>query len=428
MTYQEALNYISSLAPRGWRLGLDRIEELLVRADLVDAVGKSDTPNFIHVTGTNGKGSVTAFLQSMMVSQDYRTGAFFSPFVYSPRERVQFGRELIAESELATLTEELIPPAESLSETEFGGATEFEFKTALGFKYWKEKSCDWVALEVGLGGRLDATNVVMPRASVIASIGLDHTNILGSTLAEIATEKAGIIKPGVPVIVGQMHHDARLVIERIAVERHSPVWRFGHEIDLVETGSGYRVQTPNGVYEDLHPGLKGVKQPHNMALAIAAMDAARTIPDSRAITEGAALASLPGRFERRVARGREVLLDGAHNKDAAVVLRENLDQYFPDRRIVLVAGMVGGHDPAHFFEPLRGRIKAAFAVPINFHRTLSAEAIALAIDGVSPRVAAFETVEHGLKAAYDEMDENDLMLVTGSFYLVGEAGNLLSSW
>src|SRR5579859_4343554 len=136
MTYDQAIAYIASLAPRGWRLGLDRMREFLHRASLDDAVGGTNAPQFIHVTGTNGKGSVTAYLQSMLVEQGYRTGAFFSPYVYEPRERIQFGREMISEMDLSRLTEVLQVPAESLSDTEFGGATEFEFKAAVGFKYW----------------------------------------------------------------------------------------------------------------------------------------------------------------------------------------------------------------------------------------------------------------------------------------------------
>jgi dihydrofolate synthase/folylpolyglutamate synthase len=426
MTYPQALEYIASLAPRGWRLGLDRMQELLRRAELSEFVGPGGRPAYIHVTGTNGKGSVTAYVQSLLVEQGYRAGAFFSPYVYDPRERVQFGREMISEEDLAELTRQLIDPAESLSETEFGGATEFEFKTALGFKYWVTKQCEWVALEVGLGGRLDATNVVTPRASVIVSIALDHTNILGTTLSEIAYEKAGIIKSGVPAIVGAVPQEARKVIERIAAERDAPLWRFGHEIALVETAVGYRVQTPNGEYDDLRPGLHGVKQAHNMALAIAAMDAAGAFQIRDRIGDGVAAATLPGRMERRSIKGRDVLLDGAHNPDAAQVLRENLDIHFPGRKVVLVAGMVAGHDPLHFFEPLKGRVRAALAVPIDFHRALDTEEVAAAMLGLTQNVQQFRTLESGIKAAYEMAGEDDLILITGSFYLVGQAGPALS--
>src|SRR5579885_2264045 len=137
MTYEEALAYIAGLAPRGWRLGLDRMQAFVDKIRLQDSLGAAGGPQYIHVAGTNGKGSVTAYLQSILVCAGHRTGAFFSPFVYDPRERVQFDMEYISKGDLAKLTEELIPIAESFSETEFGGITEFEFKTALGFLYWK---------------------------------------------------------------------------------------------------------------------------------------------------------------------------------------------------------------------------------------------------------------------------------------------------
>jgi dihydrofolate synthase / folylpolyglutamate synthase len=208
MDYQQAQDYIASLAQRGWRLGLDRMTEFAARADLVGSLGDGDSPKFIHVAGTNGKGSVTAMLQSCLVDQGHRTGAFFSPYVVDPRERIQFGREMISKEDLAAIATKLMPIGESLSETEFGGVTEFEFKTAMGFEYWKQKECDWVALEVGLGGRLDATNIITPASSAIVSISYDHVSILGETLAEIAREKAGVIKPGRPVVVGEMPDEA----------------------------------------------------------------------------------------------------------------------------------------------------------------------------------------------------------------------------
>ncbi|HEY0866603.1 MAG TPA: hypothetical protein VGE01_04465, partial [Fimbriimonas sp.] len=220
MTYPEALAYVSGLEPRGWRLGLDRMQAFIDRAGLSQNVGRPPGTDpagkpgarFIHVAGTNGKGSVTAFLQSMLVEHGYRTGAFFSPYVVDPRERVQFGRSLISESDFASVVAHLKPIAESFSETEFGGITEFEFKTAVGVEYWRRKRCEWVALEVGLGGRLDATNVVHPACSAIVSIGYDHTQILGDTLEKIAFEKAGIVKPETPLVVGDVPEPARRVI------------------------------------------------------------------------------------------------------------------------------------------------------------------------------------------------------------------------
>jgi dihydrofolate synthase/folylpolyglutamate synthase len=229
LTFDEALARIDALEPRGWRLGLDRMRAFCDHAALAHWI-KGDAPQFIHVAGTNGKGSTTAFVERLLREAGFRTGAFFSPFVKEYRERIQVNGELITEADLTLFTGRLLQQADTFEDSEFGGITKFEFEAALGFLVWGEKRCDWVALEVGLGGRLDATNVFLPKCSIIVSIGLDHVAILGGSLPEIAREKAGIIKPLVPVIIGEMAEEASEVIEAKAAEMGAPVWRFGQEI------------------------------------------------------------------------------------------------------------------------------------------------------------------------------------------------------
>lgn len=419
VTYEEALAYIASLAPRGWRLGLDRMQAFAERAGLTDALGAGGGPQYLHVAGTNGKGSVTAYLQSLMVEGGFRTGAFFSPFVYTPRERVQLGRELISKADLARLTDSLRPIAESFSDTPFGGITEFEFKTALGFQYWKEKACEWVALEVGLGGRLDATNVVTPRASAIVSIGLDHTSILGHTVEEIAYEKAGVIKPGVPVVVGEVAPSVDAVIQRCADEISSPVWRLGRDVVWKEG----RVSTPAATYSGLMPGIPGAMQEHNLALAVGTMNAAGLTPTEGQARRGAQLAYAPGRFEQVSYRGTTVLLDGAHNPAAAKVLMDGLERVLGSgEQVTLVTNMVAGHDPADFYREIAPVVSSAHVVPIDFHRALPVEETGAAIRPLVPKVSTYERLGDGLDAA---VDEGRTVLVTGSFYLVGEVGKAL---
>ena len=423
MRYEEALAYIAGLAPRGWRLGLDRMQAFVDKIGLQDSLGVPGGPQYIHVAGTNGKGSVTAYLQSILVWANYRTGAFFSPFVYDPRERVQFEMEYISKEELSQLTEELMPVAESFSETEFGGITEFEFKTALGFLYWKRKQCEWVALEVGLGGRLDATNVVTPCASIIVSIGLDHTNILGHTLEEIAFEKAGIIKPKIPVVVGQMAPEALRVIERVAAENEAPIWRFGEEIILYPNGD---LKTPHGWHNGLKPGIKGHMQDHNLALAVAALDAAQVSISWLAFNDAPQYVSAPGRFEKVPHKGKRFLLDGAHNPDAAKVLVHSLRDYLKENQnVILLTGMVAGHEPEVFYKELEPLIKSAHVVPIDFHRAMAPNDVANALSKLGIRNTAHKTIQEGINAAEREACAEDLILVTGSFYLVGEVGRAL---
>jgi len=424
VTYEEALAYIASLAPRGWRLGLDRMQAFVDKIGLEDCLGAPGGPQYIHVAGTNGKGSTTAYLQSILIQSGYRTGAFFSPFVYDPRERVQFEYEYIPKHELATLTEELMPIAESFSETEFGGITEFEFKAALGFLYWKRMNCEYVALEVGLGGRLDATNVVTPKASIIVSIGLDHTNILGHTLAEIAFEKAGIIKPNVPVIVGKMEPEALEVIEKVAQHNLAPIWRYGKEITWHPCGD---VKTPNGWHKGLTPGISGHMQEHNLALAVAALDAANVSTTEKGLEYGSRYASAPGRFEHLEHNGKKYILDGAHNPDAAKVLVESLKEIKNARNFILLTGMVAGHEPSDFYRELAARISSAHIVPIDFHRSLPTGDIEHALRPLISKTKSHNSVEDGIRSAEQEASGEDVILVTGSFYLVGEVGRVLKA-
>ena len=405
MTYQESVAYLEALAPRGWRLGLDRMTEFSRRAGLDGNLGTGRT-KYIHIAGTNGKGSVTAYVQSLLVEAGYRTGAFFSPFVYDLRERVQYGRELIPEDDFARIATELRPVSESFSEADFGGVTEFEFKTAIGFQYWTEMECDYVALEVGLGGRLDSTNIVDPACSVIVSIGLDHTAILGETHVEIAAEKAGIIKPGRPVIVGSMPLEASSVIERTCLERGSACLRIGRDFPA-DPG--------------VEPGIRGTMQRHNLALAIAAVEAAGVDLADDVRVRGAKNASAPGRFEVRRVEGRTLILDGAHNFEAAEVLAETLREEFPGQRFALITGMVQGHDPRRFYQPLQPMVTHAFAAPIDFHRALSPEKLCASVDA-DFRMEPADSVEDAIVRAKRTKFP---ILVTGSFYLVGAVGRLL---
>ena len=221
MTYPEARKYIESLQARGWRLGLDRMEVFL------DRLGNPhDGLRAFHIAGTNGKGTVTGMISACLTSAGYKTGSFYSPYVYDFRERIQIDGEMISKADVARLTALIKPVADEMVYEEVGGPTEFEFKTAMAFVYWKEMGCDVAAVEVGLGGRLDATNVIEePVCAVITEIGLDHQQYLGDTIEKIAFEKAGIVKPGRPVVTGVTDDRAYGVIREAAEERGSSCGR-----------------------------------------------------------------------------------------------------------------------------------------------------------------------------------------------------------
>lgn len=427
MDYSEALAYIASLAPRGWRLGLDRMQEFATRAGLVNALGDPEGPQYIHVAGTNGKGSTTAYLQSILHESGYRVGSFFSPYVYDPRERIQLGRELIPKKIFAGLTAMLMPVSEEFTETEFGGISEFEFKTAMAFLFFQRLKCEWVALEVGLGGRLDATNIVVPRCSIITSIGLDHVGILGDTLEAIAGEKAGIIKHGIPVVVGQLPPAAMEVVVARASETSSTLWQLGRDVLLSENSGGWSVTTPIARHEKLLPGILGEAQPQNMALAVAAIDAVGATRTISGFVEGVASAYAPGRFEERLVDGKRVVLDGAHNSDAAANLVQTFIRSFPATKARVVVGMVEGHDMHSMLQPLKAIASAAYAVPIDFHRTRMPEELAHELRCTDIPALEFESAIAGFRAALADLEEEEILLVTGSFYLVGEVGRSLTA-
>jgi dihydrofolate synthase/folylpolyglutamate synthase len=351
-----------------------------------------------------------------------KAGAFYSPFVKDYRERIQSEGHWISKDDLVRCSDELFHSVDRFGESEYGGITKFEFEAAMGFKYWGDQRCEWVALEVGLGGRLDATNVVVPKCAVIVSIGMDHVAILGDTVEAIAFEKAGIIKAGIPVVVGELPTGAMEVVDKVATNLGCDQWRFGHEIFLNETSGGYTVRTPEGEYSHLVPGLIGQKQPHNMALAIAALEASGFQLDPLKVRTGVAEAYAPARFERVTNGGVLFVVDGAHNADAGEALVWTLEHEYGDRSPwVLVANSVTGHDSQLFYKALSGRFDHVFIAPIHSIRAVSVE------EGQAMASEWFEnpqgctSLREALDAAKDAAGGNGLVVVTGSNYLAGEA-------
>ncbi|MEI7578274.1 MAG: folylpolyglutamate synthase/dihydrofolate synthase family protein [Armatimonadota bacterium] len=420
MTYDEAVAYIASLAPRGWRLGLDRMEEFARRASLLPSDQK-----FIHVAGTNGKGSTTAMIQSALVEQGFSTGAFFSPYVVEPRERVQLGREYISEAEMAEITGYLKPIGESLSETEFGGVTEFEFKTALGLECWKRNRCEFVALEVGLGGRLDATNIITPACSAVVSIGLDHVSILGNTVEEIAFEKAGVLKPGRPAVIGEMAPGPLQVTERQAAEVGASIWRLGIEVrfELLANGK-VRVQTPTSEIE-LEPSLFGAVQHHNAAVAYACLELAGAVRDHAAVQKGFSTAAIPGRYQRLQSRGAEWVFDGAHNPPSAKVLAAMLHQD-QKQNLICITGMLQGHDPEEFYPRIAPFVKEFWVIPVDNPRSMTPTELSETLAQLGLKTRTFDSTVAAIEAA-GHAEDTEGYLVSGSFYAVGEIMRLLRS-
>ena len=349
MDYQQAIDYLASytdyevvprLAHNAANYDLRRVEELLSRLNNPHLKAKS-----VHIAGTNGKGSVAAMIASALTFSGYTTGLYTSPHLHTWRERIRVNGELISESELTALVEELRPEVEAVNQrAAYGRLTTFELLTTLAFVHFVAKAADFQVLEVGLGGKFDATNVINPEVSVITSISLDHAEVLGNSLAEIAAEKAGIIKPGSVVITSPQLDEAARVIEDTCFSCGVQLIRVGSDVtwqSLGFTTNQQRLQVVGrlGSYELSIP-LLGQHQLANAATAVAALEilAMKGFNISRdSIADGLARVSWPGRLQI-ISHSPLIVVDGAHNPDAARRLRESLEQYFNFERVILIIG------------------------------------------------------------------------------------------
>jgi dihydrofolate synthase/folylpolyglutamate synthase len=418
MTFEESIEYLSGLGRYGWKLGLERIQALCAAFDHPERKFRS-----VHVGGSNGKGSTSTMIASILQESGFRTGLYLSPYVNTVRERVQVNGGMIPETEFARLMTRLRPVVEEIAGREgIGQPTEFEVKTMLGFLYFAEQACEFVVAEVGLGGRYDATNVLFPEVSVITNVTLDHTERLGNTVAAIAGEKSGIVKEETPCVTGATG-DALKVIAQQCHDHDATIWRLGDEILCEADGETFAVSVGHHKHTGLRVRMKGEHQMSNAALAVGAIDQLirEHVPISEtAIRDGLLAASLPGRFE--IVREKPTLiLDGAHNPAKAEALAKLLQAEYPGKRIHFVIGAVKGHDVqssmSHLL-PLAGKVIAAQPQL----RRVPAETIAEIAKESCDDVQIIHSVPDAVRAALDDAGEDDVVCVTGSFYVVGEAG------
>lgn len=391
-TYSAAIDWLFGTQNRGVKLGLDNVQRLLA------AMGEPQNElKFIHVAGTNGKGSVCAMIDSVCRSAGIKTGLFTSPHLIRFNERIQISGSPIDDEAVvggiqhirALIDEERHP-------------TFFEITTALAFDYFRAQGVDLVVLETGLGGRLDATNVVNPLVSVLTSIDLDHQAWLGHTLSEIALEKAGIIKPGVPIVSGPQFPEARIVLERIAAER---------------SASLSYADVP---VEDLFIGLAGSHQRLNAAIALNAIRTAGIHARPQALEEGLATVSWPGRFQRIDDR---IILDGAHNPAAVERVVETWKECVGPQRATIIFGGLRDKDLEGMISMLSTLAARFLMVPIRSQRTASPAHVETF---VPTHLSAIQcaSAEQALGIAHCFSDP---ILVTGSLFLVGEFLAILHS-
>lgn len=413
MTYKESLNYIHSLNRFGIKPGLERINALLKRLG-----NPEEKLKCIHIAGTNGKGSTSTALANIMIAEGKKTGLFISPFVVNFRERIQINGEYIKEKDLANLTYEISKIVPEVEKEVEDNITEFEFITALMFAYFKEQNCDVVILEVGLGGRLDSTNVITKSlASVITQIALDHIAVLGDTIEKIAYEKCGIIKADCPVITTSHQNPRALpVIEKIAKDKNSPLKianiSSAENVKIAPYGSEFTYKGMN-----ITVNLAGRHQIENMT---AAAETALALGVSKtAIVRGIANTKFPARLEI-LSRSPLVILDGAHNENGADVLANYLDEH--KLTPVTLIGMMADKNCEAVVKKIASRSKAVFAVKVEGNpRTETAENLSQIAGEYCVNSFTAENYGYALSLAFQRCKKTNLpLLICGSLYLASD--------
>lgn len=429
MRYRNTINYLYSLQKYGIKLGLENTARLL------SLLGNpQDSFRAVHIAGTNGKGSTSAMIASILQQAGMKTGLFTSPHLISFTERIQVNNHEISESEVVELAEEIravISQAEQLL------PTFFEFVTALGFLYFSRKKIDIAVVETGMGGRLDATNVLLPEVSVITSIGYDHKEFLGDSIAKIAFEKAGIIKNKAPVITAPQEQAVMNIIESMASEKDTGVFISGkdfHAITVSEDMNGsvidYRGDTD---ISDIRISLPGRHQTVNASLAIRTAEELmkKTCFPANKITrdhirDALKTLQLHGRLEL-ISSNPHIIIDGAHNPSAAAALAESLKNIFLNSftRIIFVIGIMADKDIRGIMKPLLPLGSEIIVTSAAYDRAATPVILADHAEalGFSCKIAA--TVADAIDMAKNLCQQGDLIVITGSFYTIGEAQEIL---
>ncbi|MCM3759764.1 bifunctional folylpolyglutamate synthase/dihydrofolate synthase [Alkalihalobacillus oceani] len=419
-TADEVIEWIHSLLPFGIKPGLKRMEWLLQRLDHPER-----ELAVVHIGGTNGKGSTVSFMRHVLERAHYNVGTFTSPYLECFEERVSVNGQPIAGSQLVACANKLRPLVDELAETDLGSPTEFEVITALAFDYFARiAKPDIVLLEVGLGGRLDSTNVVTPLLSIITSIGYDHMHILGESLAEITYEKAGIIKQHCPVISGVSQPEAQAIIKRTADERQSEYEQLGltfteELLSVKEEEQCFLFQRKNSTSMEVKIQMAGAHQRSNAAVAIAALQKLSDQFDysisEQALKEGLAQAKWNGRFER-LSDNPLVIVDGAHNKEGFESLAETLKQHYPQKRYKVLLAATKEKDMKSLLSPFAGLDAAFTFTSFDFFRAAAAKSLYEQAE-VTPK----RYNEKWRQAVADELRllaADELLLICGSLYFI----------
>ncbi|SMF89246.1 dihydrofolate synthase / folylpolyglutamate synthase [Paenibacillus uliginis N3/975] len=436
LSYEEAVDWINGLIPFGIRPGLARIQALLERLG-----NPQRRLKFIHVAGTNGKGSTCAYLTKVLLQSGYDVGTFTSPYITKFTNRFQFNGEDISEETLLKLANRLHPLVQEIAETELGSPTMFEVSTALAILYYAVDSIpDVVVWETGLGGRMDVTNVVHPVISVITNIGMDHTDILGETVVEIASEKAGIIKPGVPVVSTVTQPEAIKVLKDTAERNRSTLYLAGEQFSYERTGGDEEGQTFHfsGPFRHLDIGIsmQGEHQCANAACAIMSLEVLRHymafVIEDEHIQEGFHDTKWAGRLEQ-VSSSPRIIVDGAHNPEGAESLANSLPNIYKYQNLNLMMGMLANKHHETYLKHILPIVDTLILTEPDFRRKMDAKALGDIVEQIKEKHAKHTLQiiiepdwKNALELLKSRTEAEDLGVVSGTLYLIADVrSNLL---
>jgi len=414
--YSSPMEYLSGLESAGIIFGLDNIKAIL------NAIGNPhEGLHFIHIAGTNGKGSVAAMLSSILKDAGYKVGKYTSPHLIRFNERIVVDDKEISDNEIYEIVDYIRDRIEGQNIDKV--FSYFDFTTAMAFEYFYRKKVDIAAIEVGLGGRLDSTNVITPLVCIITNIEKDHVDYLGSSIEKIAKEKAGIIKKGIPVITGA-HGIALDVIKKRAMELESPVFSKDFEFSFKKTKEQtFNFSFLDTVYEDVFVNLKGDHQLFNASLAICAtliLKEKGLNIQKDAVYNGLARTEWAGRLET-IKRSTEIILDGAHNLHAVKALITYMQDHYKNRKTILIFGIMADKDYRSILKELLPTVNKVIFTKANTARALSPYELASFTD----KCYITDNVLEALKMSKNIAKEDDVIFITGSLYIVGEAKKLI---
>lgn len=430
MTYEEAMNYISNVGKFGSNYGLERTCRLL------EILGSPQRKlKLIHIAGTNGKGSTTAMITKVLRGVGYKVGMYTSPYLEEFEERIQINGENICKVTLVSLLEQVKIAIDKVIEEGYEHPTEFEIITALMFLHFYNEKVDYGVIEVGLGGRLDSTNVLTPKVSVITSISLDHMNILGDNLKDIAREKAGIIKEGVPVILYPQEKEAEEVILKTAKEKNSKVHFVKREngklidINYEELYQKVQIEGCKNTYTINLP-LLGEHQILNLGVALNTIEALFEIEniqlDKNLVEKSLEDVKWIGRLEV-LERKPTILIDGAHNIAGIKALRKNVQKYFKYNKIYLLLGILADKQVKEMIEEITPMAEKVYALTPHSERAELSEDLKIEIKKCNSNVVSMENYEEAFLSALKEADKEDLILISGSLYMIGDMRKIITN-